>query len=415
MIPKIKGTQDFLDLSLLQFVIKTSTDHLSLHNFAQIELPILESCDLFKRTVGNETDIVNKEMFMIEPRTGSNETICLRPEATAQTMRAFLEHNIQALPWKVFSYGAMFRYERPQKGRYRQFQQCNIEVINTESIDQDVALISMLDSLFATKWYLTEYALLLNFLGCLQDRINFRDKLTIFLKKQPQICDTCQKRSVANPLRVFDCKNEACQQIYCAAPKILDHLCEDCNTEWHQLKKGLELLGVSFAIKNDLVRGLDYYNKTVFEFTSSALGAQSSFCGGGRYELATQLGHKTAIPSIGAAFGIDRILLILETIKNNLPIDQKPVLNVIIPLGLEQHMLALLVAQNLYQNNIPTDLILEEGSVKSKMRRANKLGPKYCILIGPDEQANNSAMLKNMITGDERLVKQIDLVNCLKD
>lgn len=414
MIPKIKGTQDFLELSLLQFIITTSTKHLNLHNFNQIDLPILESSDLFKRTVGNETDIVNKEMFMIEPRAGSNETICLRPEATAQTMRAFLEHNIQTLPWKVFSYGAMFRYERPQRGRYRQFQQCNIEVISTESIDQDVLLISMLDSLFAIKWHLKDYILLLNFLGCTQDRINFRNQLTSFLEKQPQICDTCQKRTNTNALRVFDCKNESCQEIYRTAPQILEHLCESCNLEWDQLKNHLKLLNIAFTIQPNLVRGLDYYNKTVFEFTSTALGAQSSFCGGGRYELATQLGHKTPVPAIGAAFGVDRVLLILETMRDQLPIAPRPTLNVIIPFTSAQHLPALQLAQNLSQNNISNDLILETGSIKSKMRKANKLNPKYCILIGENEQALESVTLKDMLTGDERLIKQADLMEYLK-
>lgn len=415
MIPKIKGTQDFLDLSLLQFIIKTSAEQLSLHNFNQIDLPILESSDLFKRTVGNETDIVNKEMFMIEPRAGSNETICLRPEATAQTMRAFLENNIQTTPWKVFSYGAMFRYERPQRGRYRQFQQCNIEVINTESIDQDVLLISLLDQLFSLKWHLENYTLLLNFLGCSQDRLDFRTILTDFLKKQPQICDTCHKRTNANALRVFDCKNETCQEIYRNAPKILEHLCDNCNSEWRQLKNHLELLKINFTIQPLLVRGLDYYNKTVFEFTSTALGAQSSFCGGGRYELATQLGHKTQIPAIGAAFGVDRVLLILETLREKLPITPKPALNIIIPFSATQNPTALLLGQFLTQHGIATDLILEQGSIKSKMRKAHKLNPKYCVLIGENEQALNSVMLKNMLTGDERLVKQADLIECLKN
>lgn len=415
MFQKIKGTQDFLDLSLLQFILKISSEHLNLHNFNQIELPILEACDLFKRTVGTQTDIVNKEMFVIEPRAGSSESICLRPESTAQTMRAFLENGIQILPWKVFSYGAMFRYERPQKGRYRQFQQCNIEVIGADSIDQDVMLISMLDNLF-TKLYIPNYALVLNFLGCTQDRNNFREILKDFLVKQSNICDTCENRSQTNPLRVFDCKNESCQQIYVSAPKIIEHLCDSCNGEWQQLKNHLELLGISFAVKPELVRGLDYYNKTVFEFSSTALGAQSSFCGGGRYELASQLGSKNQVPSIGAAFGMDRVLLILETIKDQLPIAKKPALTVIVPLSPAQNMLALLVAQNLGQHNLSHDIILEDDtSVKSKMRKANKLGPNYCVLIGESEQVQHSVMLKNMVTGAEQLIKQVDLINYLKN
>ena len=413
MIQKIKGTQDFLELSLLDFIVENSSAHFKLHNFEQIKLPILEQTDLFKRTVGTDTDIVNKEMFVIEKREGSKDSICLRPESTAQTMRAFLENSIQAKPWKVFSFGPMFRYERPQKGRFRQFHQCNIEIIDTESIDHDVSLISALDNLFKEKLHITNYALVINFLGCPEDRNNFRIELQKFLAQNTNICDTCKTRTNTNPLRVFDCKNETCQEIYLQAPKITDSLCTTCKDEWQQLQKHLELLGVSFAINSSLVRGLDYYNKTVFEFVSHDLGAQSAFCGGGRYELATQLGNKTAVPSIGAAMGIERLMIILEQKKDTLPIAKKPALNVVVPLSDDQNILALLMAQNLLKNKLCTDVVLE-GSVKSKMRKANKLGASNCILIGEDEQKNQTATVKNMQVGSEEVMKQIEVANYLK-
>jgi histidyl-tRNA synthetase len=413
MIQRIKGTQDFLDLSLLQFITNNMTEHLNLHNFNQIELPIIEAVDVFKRTVGTDTDIVNKEMFVITPREGSKELICLRPEATAATMRAFLENGIQILPWKVFSFGAMFRYERPQKGRYRQFHQANIEIIGANSIHHDIALITMLDSLFRDKLQIPNYALVINFLGCPQDRINFRKELQIFLQSNNNICPTCQTRATTNPLRVFDCKNEACQKIYLQAPKITGSLCTTCKDEWQDVQTNLELLSVSFAVKPNLVRGLDYYNKTVFEFVSNDLGAQSSFCGGGRYELATQLGSKKEVPSIGAAIGLERIMIMLEGIQDKLPIAKKPALSVVIPLDEAQHTLAHLVMQNLYQNKICAEILLE-GSVKSKMRKANKLGASFCILIGENEQATHSATIKNMLTGAEELVKQVDIAKALK-
>lgn len=413
MIQKIKGTQDFLELSLLDFIIENSSSHFKLHNFEQIKLPILEQTDLFKRTVGTDTDIVNKEMFVIEKREGSKDSICLRPESTAQTMRAFLENSIQAKPWKVFSFGPMFRYERPQKGRFRQFHQCNIEIIDTESIDHDVSLISALDNLFKEKLHITNYALVINFLGCPEDRNNFRTKLQKFLTQNNNICDTCKTRANTNPLRVFDCKNETCQKVYLQAPKITDSLCTTCNGQWQQLQKHLELLGVSFAVNPSLVRGLDYYNKTVFEFVSHDLGAQSAFCGGGRYELATQLGNKTAVPSIGAAMGIERLMIILEQKKDALPIAKKPALSVVVPLSEEQNILALLMAQNLLKNKLCTDVVLE-GSVKSKMRKANKLGASNCILIGEDEQKNQTATVKNMQVGSEKVMKQTEVADYLK-
>lgn len=411
---KIKGTQDFLDLTLINFITEQTTKQLLLNNFSQIDLPALEPVELFKRTVGEETDIVSKEMFTIAPRAGSSELICLRPEATAQTMRAFLENGIQQLPWKVFSFGAMFRYERPQKGRYRQFHQCNIEVIGTDSIDQDVWLISILDHLFSQNLQLKNYALTLNFLGCKDDRISFRNQLKSFLQSKDDICETCQRRAETNPLRIFDCKNPDCQTIYQQAPKITDYLCDNCQNEWETLKSHLELLGVSFAVNPRLVRGLDYYNQTVFEFASTDLGAQSAFCGGGRYELATQLGHKTAIPAIGAAFGMERLALILESKQDQLMVPKKPALVAIIPLANEQIMLSLMIAQSLGRQQICTDLVLDGESIKSKMRKANKLGAAYCILVGENEQAGQTATIKDMLTGNEETISQAQVAVYLK-
>ena len=415
MVQRIKGTQDQLDFTLLKFVYDSTEAHLSQFNFDQIELPILESTELFQRTVGTETDIVQKEMFTIAPRVGSNESICLRPEATASVNRAFLEHGIQELPWKVFCFGPMFRYERPQKGRFREFRQCSIEVIGAESIDQDVLLISNLCQLFREKWQIHNYGLLLNFLGCAQDRVNFKNELVDFLNQNLSIiCTTCQTRISTNPLRVLDCKNETCQELYAQAPKIASSYCPECTAEWQQVQKHLNLLGIAFAVQTNLVRGLDYYNKTVFEFVSTDLGAQSTFCGGGRYELASQLGSKNAVPSVGAAFGVERILLILESRKDQLAIPQKPPLHVIVPLSSEQNILALLVAQSLFKQQLCTEVLLENNSVKSKMRKANKLGATYCILIGEEEQANQTVTVKQMITSQETIVRQTELVKFLK-
>lgn len=415
MIQRIKGTQDQLDLTLLNFIYESTADHLILHNFNQIELPILESTELFQRTVGTETDIVQKEMFTIAPRTGSNESICLRPEATASATRAFLENNIIETPWKVFCFGPMFRYERPQKGRFREFRQCSIEVVDANSIDHDVLLINNLCQLFREKWQIHNYGLLLNFLGCPQDRISFKNQLVLFLKQHLNtVCATCQTRINTNPLRVLDCKNDTCQELYLQAPQISTSYCLECNQEWQQLQKHLLILGIAFAIQPNLVRGLDYYNKTVFEFVSTDLGAQSTFCGGGRYELASQLGSKQPVPSVGAAFGVERILLILESRKNQLPIAKKAALSVVIPLTNQQNTLALLIAQSLFKNQFCTEVLLEDNSVKSKMRKANKLGATYCILIGEQEQIDQTVTVKLMLNGQEEIIKQTELIDFLK-
>ncbi|MEX0940246.1 MAG: histidine--tRNA ligase [Candidatus Babeliales bacterium] len=410
MITKIRGTQDFLDLTLFNFIIDTASTYLRCHQFTQIATPILEPIELFKRSLGLETDVVTKQMFTIATQD-SSENICLRPEVTASTMRAFLEHNITQLPWKVFSYGPIFRYERPQKGRYRQFHQVNVEIIDTDSIWQDAYFIIMLDRLFAQKFLLENYALLINFLGCPEDRQKFKKILDEFLTNNIEIlCETCQQRKEKNILRVFDCKNSTCQELYRKAPQITDVLCKSCAQEWQQLKEVLDMLSVSYTHMPTLVRGLDYYDKTVFEFTSSSLGAQSAFCGGGRYNhLASHLGYKKDYPSLGAAIGIERLLLLLEPIQEKLQIPRPLALQVIMPLEQEQYNLALLIADELQTKGLCIEVFLDGGSLKSMMRKAHKLGAQHIIIIGSEEQEKGEVVIKNMITGKEERVKQTEM------
>jgi histidyl-tRNA synthetase len=413
MISKIRGTQDFLDLSLFNFIIKTVSKHLECNNFAQIATPILESTELFKRSLGIETEVVTKQMFTIATEK-SDENICLRPEATASTMRAFIEHHIDMLPWKVFSYGPMFRYERPQKGRYRQFHQINTEIIGTSSIFQDAYFIAMLDHIFHQSLQLKNYALLINFLGCPNDRVAFKKVLNDYLTNVfDQLCKTCQERKEKNILRVFDCKNPECQELFKQAPHITDYLCADCNQEWQQLKNALDILSISYTHKPTLVRGLDYYDKTAFEFVSESLGAQSAFCGGGRYDhLVSYMGGKKDYPAIGAAMGIERLILLLEPIRDRLPLPIGPAIQVILPLDKAQHDLALLLADELQTHGICVD-ILFEGSLKSMMRKAHKMGAQHVIIVGSEEQKKDEVVVKNMMTGQEEHIKQIDLIKFL--
>ncbi len=414
MIQRIKGTQDFIDLKLFNFFIDNAKKFLKIYNFKQISTPILEPIELFKRSLGLETDVVSKEMYTVNTEV-DNDGICLRPEMTASTMRAFLNESIETIPFKVFSYGPVFRHERPQKGRYREFNQLNIEAIGTSSILQDVLFIKMLDRFFSETLKLDSYALTLNFLGCLSDRIKFRDKLYKFLSENiDKICDKCKVRKESNIMRVFDCKTESCQQLYKSGPHIADNLCAECNIEWTQLQENLQNLSVSFSYNHALVRGLDYYNKTVFEFSGTALGAQNAFCGGGRYDtLATQIGAKQDYPSIGAAVGIERVIIMLEEMKDKLILEQEPALNIIIPLEQAQKELALLLSDELQAANLCTEIFLDGESMKSMMRKANKLGAKYVIILGPDEQASRMATVKNMMTGAENKVSQKDLVKAL--
>jgi len=415
MITKIKGTQDFLDLTLYNYTLSCIRDHLQRYHFDEIIIPVLESTELFQRSLGLTTDVVSKEMFII--KTAKNDdAICLRPEATASTVRAFVENGIATIPWKVFSCGPMFRYERPQKGRYREFRQITIETIGAPSIAHDVQLITMLDRLFHEQFKLNNFALQMNFLGCQNDRAGYAHALKSFLESDAlagSICSNCVQRKEKNILRALDCKNEVCQQLYTSAPQLLDHLCESCAQEWQQVQEQLSMLSVSFVVQPRLVRGLDYYNKTVFEFTSDNLGAQNAFCAGGRYDqLVKEVGGKQDQPSLGAAIGIERLMLLLDPIQDKLAIPAKAALQVIIPLSQKQQVIALILADDLQDKGITVDVLLD-GSLKSMMRKANKMGAQNALLIGDDEQQKKTVTIKNMMTGNTQEVGQREVAEVL--
>lgn len=412
MINRVRGTQDILDLKLYNFVLNTIKHHLDLHNFSEIETPVLELTELFVRSIGAETDVVSKEMYTIN--TSDDESICLRPEGTASIIRAYVENGVQQSPWKVYMHGPMFRRERPQKGRWRQFNQFTFEVINAQSIAHDAHVIGMLNTLFGERFKLDNYVVKINFLGCSDDRKQHRTALVDFLNKEiNNICETCKVRKDKNPLRVFDCKSEQCQACYTKAPKITEHLCTACAEEWQTLQELLGMLSVSFVIEPLLVRGLDYYNKTVFEFSSPDLGAQSAFLGGGRYSLGKEVGAKDDFACIGAGIGMGRIMLLIEKNLQKISIPQEPALHVVIPLGKEQIPLALLLATEIQAHGLSMDVLLEQASVSNLMKKANKLGAKFVCLIGADEQTNGTITVKNMIKGESTTMRQAELISFL--
>ena len=417
MISRVRGTRDIFKAREFLEIARIIKKHLHQYRFHQMMLPSLESVDLFKRALGQETDVVSKEMFIVSSSSAEQkkEQICLRPEATAQMVRAFIENGVQDLPWKVFCIGSMFRYERPQKGRFREFYQASLEIIGSASVSEDIHLITMLDTLFAQKFNLTEYAVHINYLGCQEDRKQFRKKLYDFLSNhESAICETCKKRKEANILRVFDCKNEDCHKVYADAPSLTDELCSTCAVEWTEVQERLEELSVSYVHNTKLVRGLDYYNKTIFEFVSQLLGAQSAFCGGGRYDsLVSLLGGKQDQPAIGAAIGLDRLWMLLEETESTLLEQQLNPLYVIVPLDKAQHPVVLQLAQSLLAQGFCID-ILFDGSVKSMMRKANKMGAHSVMLVGEDEQAQGTVTIKDMQTGESQTVKQVDAAGLLK-
>lgn len=417
MISRIKGTQDVLNLTVFNNVIGQIKNHLALYSFIEIQTPLIESLDLFQRSLGQDTDVVSKEMFVIESRqqNDSSERICLRPEMTASMVRAFNENGIQQVPWKVFSYGPCFRYERPQKGRYRQFNQISMEIIGASSIGYDAQFITMLDRFFNHMLQEIDYTLEINFLGCSDDRIVFTDALRIFLNNSSGICSQCQERKERNIMRIFDCKNSVCKDMYLNAPIITDYLCDCCGGDWHQLQEYLKALSVNYIHRPTLVRGLDYYNKTVFEFASNSLGAQNAFCGGGRYNnLAKELGAKEDQPSIGAAIGVERFLLLLEACKNesdaSLPAS---LFSLVMPMTIAQHTQALLIADMVRADGLQSEVLLE-GSIKSMFRKADKLGATYVLIIGETEQQNKIVKIKNMKSGHEQEVPYDQIIHYLK-
>ena len=418
MFPKVKGVADnFFDMPYWSGVIKKIEAHLQCYNFSQINIPILEHVSLFERGLGYETDVVSKQMFIMQSKNNDvdqkGDAICLRPEGTAGTMRAFLENQSNiTLPARVYCYGPMFRYERPQKGRMREFHQFNLEMLGGASILYDAQNIKMLQILFEKTLNMQNFVLKINFLGQPEDRKNFSAAFVAFLQpKKSSLCDVCQNRLNTNPLRILDCKSTECQTVFAHAPKLSDFFSDQTQQEWKTLQETLQELSVNFEIDNNLVRGLDYYNKTVFEFVSVNLGAQNTFCGGGRYDgLAQQLGSKTEIPAFGCAIGLERLVMILESQRKNLTLTQ-PTLTCIIPLSEAQNKLALHLADYATQHKKTVEILFDDSKIKNKMKKANDLKATWAILVGDDEQKNNTVTIKNMMTGAQEIVSQRDMIS----
>lgn len=419
MFPKVKGVADnFFDMPYWSGLIKKIEANIQCYNFSQINIPILEHVSLFQRGLGYDTDVVSKQMFIIksksdEKNSSDTDAICLRPEGTAGTMRAFLENQNQAaFPIKVFFHGPMFRYERPQKGRMREFHQFNLEVIGAASILYDAQFIKMLQTLFADALEMQNFVLKINFLGESDDRKKFSLAFVAYLQpKAAELCEICNTRLNSNPLRILDCKSTDCQKLFTGAPKLCDFFSEKTKEEWQLLQDSLQELSVTFSIDDNLVRGLDYYNKTVFEFVCvDDLGAQNTFCGGGRYDgLSQQLGSKTLIPGLGCAIGLERLVMILQAQQIDVAIKPNP-LTCIIPLSPAQNKLALHVADFLIAHGKTVEILLDDAKIKNKMKRADDLKATWTLLLGDDEQKNNTVTIKNMTTGAQETVSQKEVV-----
>jgi histidyl-tRNA synthetase len=373
------------------------------YNYHEIRTPILEETQLFARGVGAETDIVTKEMYTFEDRDGSSLT--LRPENTASVIRAYIEHRLDQRPGvqKLYYIGPMFRRERPQKGRYRQFYQIGAEAIGSESPVVDAEVIEMVVELLERAG-LAGFKLLINSVGDHRCRPQYIELLRQELSGVAgKMCGDCQRRAETNPLRVLDCKVEADQPIVEKLPSIVDHLCAECRAHFDTVKQSLDARGIAYEVRPRLVRGLDYYMRTTFEVVHGGLGAQNSVLGGGRYDgLAESLGSRMAAPGIGFSIGEDRLVSIVEAGQPSVALDL-----LMAPLGEPAMRQAALMAREYRRLGLSVELA--EGKLKRLMELANKLGARFVLIVGEDEMAAGRYALKNMSTGEQESLTREDI------
>ncbi len=367
----------------------------------EIRIPVLEKTELFKRGIGEATDIVEKEMYTFLDR--GNEYLTMRPEATACVIRAYIEHHLYEKDpiAKLFTIGPMFRRERPQKGRFRQFHQINVEFLGQEDPRIDAELMAMLMHLLGEVG-IGNLKLEINSLGCDICRPAFRETAIGFLKeREDKLCADCQRRLETNPLRIFDCKNESCQETITGAPLILDFICDECRSHFEKVMEYLGLLQVPFVVNRRMVRGLDYYTRTAFEITTESLGAQNAVTGGGRYDGLVEMLGGPAISGIGFAIGFDRLIAMLPDTDGH---DTKHPHVFIAALGNEAQRHAFSLCNSLRQAAVRAEMDLSGKSLKSQMKRANKLGCTHTLIIGDAELAEATAQLRNMQDGTQETV-----------
>jgi histidyl-tRNA synthetase len=425
-IKAIRGTRDLLppDTALWNFVEAAARDVFREYNFHEIRTPIFEATELFARSVGEETDIVGKEMYTWEDRARAEsekgQSLTLRPENTAGVVRAYIEHKLWERPGvqKLFYMGPQFRRERPQKGRYRQFYQIGAEVIGppsagSESPARDVEVLTMLATLL-DRLGIANWTLELNSVGCASDRPKYNEALKQALSGVvDKMCVDCQRRAITNPLRVFDCKVPADQPIIETLPRISQYLDESCRQHFASVRAILDAVGVPYTINDRLVRGLDYYTRTAFEFTHGALGAQNAILGGGRYDgLSESLGGPQA-PGIGFAIGEDRLVLALQENDASSTMLKSPDAY-IAPLGEGMNAEAAKLARELRRHDLVVELGDETFRLKKSLETASKLGAKYCVIVGENEVKSGEFAVKTLATGEQVKVKREQLAQLMQ-
>ncbi len=410
MIQKPPGVEDIFPdrITRFNYIINTAKEVFRLYNYREVILPIMEYTEVFARGIGDATDIVTKEMFTFEDRGGRSLT--LRPEGTASMVRAYVEngeYNRLSL-CKFFYCGPMFRAERPQKGRLRQFNQFGAELFGSDHPYFDFEVLSIMNDI-ATKLQIHDYELLINSIGCPDCRKPYIVELFNYYKNHEQeLCDDCKKRLYTNPLRLLDCKVESCVAIKQDAPKITQFLCKACNEHFDNVQNLLQIHAIKYSLTPLLVRGLDYYTKTTFEFVTSQLGGQNAFAAGGRYNNLVELFDGKPTPAVGFAAGIERIELLLEQTMLNDALDAYIVYADETTVSVVMH-----IANLLRKNNISCDFDPIIKGFKTQFKRADREKAKFAIIVGQDELANNSVTIKDMTSGEQVAILQSDVINFL--
>lgn len=413
-----RGTKDILpeEVEKWQLIEAKAREICRLYGYKEIRTPIFEHTELFLRGIGETTDIVSKEMYSFTDRGGRNVT--LRPEGTASIVRAFLEHKLynQPQPTKLYYLGPMFRYDRPQSGRYRQFHQFGVEVLGVDhpAVDAEVIALALhfLNSLgLRSVSGQGGLSLHVNSIGCPECRLVYREKLISYIRKNiNNLCPDCLSRYERNPLRILDCKQKQCKQITLNAPILFDYLCPNCKEHFDGLKRHLDLLGIEYIFDPKLVRGLDYYTNTAFEIISDSLGAQGTVCGGGRYDGLVEVCGGPQTPGIGFGLGLERIMLLLT--EESLTMSKPDIF--LISLGELEHDFAYAFQSRLRKENISVCMDYLQRSLRSQMRYANKLGARNVIIIGERELKTGTVIVKQMDSGEQLKIKTTNLIDYLK-
>ncbi len=397
----IKGTGDVLpnDSHRWQFLEKTMLETARLYGFREIRVPVFEHTEVFSRNVGDTTDVVQKEMYTFDDKGG--RSITLRPELTAGVIRSSIEHGLiyDALPQKVCYIGGCYRYEKPQAGRLREFHQFGVECIGAGNPSADAEVIALANQVLCDIG-VKDISLEINSIGCPTCRKEYQKALKEYFNSHlDELCDTCKDRLERNPMRILDCKSPVCSEIAKNAPVVIDYLCDECNEHFSSVKKHLDSIGLKYTINPHIVRGLDYYTRTVFEFVSGSVGAQSTVCGGGRYDgLIGQMGGNPT-PSLGFAMGIERLLLLLQNQKTELPPDKKCDIY-IAPMGENASIKASMICAKLRKDGFEAQTDICGRGLKAQMKYADKIGASFSTVIGDNELETNKSVIKNMATGD---------------